>query len=207
MPTSNLLCSASSRRCDELARRLGRLHRSDGVPHLDGGVRHVGGDLQLDLPDLRFDLAQLHARARDARRPARSAERIGHVDCRPSSADTAVREQRRERVARCRPEWCSVIWLPSDAVVRALQLRAADALHAVVHLQVDDRQRLVAQEAQRGVVVLEVLLGDLEVGALAERAPNRRFDVDRLGLEVGPIDRVERGRPVRIFGAATRSAA
>ena len=79
MPTSNLLCSASSRRCDELAGRLRGLHRFGGVPQLDRRVGDFGRHLQLDLLDLRFDLAQLHAGAGHRRVLRARAERVGDV--------------------------------------------------------------------------------------------------------------------------------
>ena len=113
--------------------------------------------------------------------------------------------------------------LPSTPLFDRCRYGAADALHAVVHLQVDDRQRLVAQVAQRGGVVLDVLLGDLEIGALAERAresPPRRRPVrhesraDRPGraspLQFGSsvpdtISRLSASSAVRLaFSAVTR---
>ena len=93
MPTSNLLCSASSFFCAELARRLRGLHGLGGVLRLNGGVGHVGRDLQLDLLQLRLHLIELHARACDVGLLRAQAERIAEVQLhRP--ARVAVAEQR-----------------------------------------------------------------------------------------------------------------
>ena len=73
---------------------------------------------------------------------------------------------------------------------------------AVVPLQIELRERLVAHVLQRDVVGLDGLARLLQIGALVERLAHRRLHVERLGKECRPIDRIDLRGPQRIVGAA-----
>src|SRR5262249_13580628 len=148
------------------------------------------------LFQLRLDLVQLHARARDAGFLRAGAERVRDVHLR-RPLRVLVAEQRTERIADT--AWDSSGDLAAeDAALRAEDLRAAEALRNVGERQIRLRLQLLAQVAQRDVVLVDRLLRDREVSALAERAPDSGLDVDRLRDEVGPVDRIELRVPVRV---------
>ena len=200
MPTSNLLCSASSRRCASSRDACAACTRFGVVPDADGRVGDLGRDLQLDLLELRLDLAQLHARAGHGRVLAAQADRVGDVQLRRSTADSC--RPKSEPSASLMPPGIDRRrrWLPSMPDVQRCRYGPPTPWHAVVDLQVHVGQRLVAQVLQRRRVVLDVLPGNLEVGALLERPLDGRLDVDRLGRE-RRADRSRRASPVQ-FGSS-----
>ena len=170
---------------------------------VDRGVGHIRRHLQLDLPGLRHDLILLHARAGHRRFLRADAERVADVH-RHGPARILRVEQRVERVAVTARDGAGglLVHRAADLIGGVGVLRSAKADQAVGGRQIDLRAHLVDEIFQGDVVGLDVLLARSSRSVRsAERAPHRRFDVDRLGAKVGTVGRIEAHAPVRVLGA------
>ena len=206
MPTSNLLCSASSCRCANSRAACAAWTRFDVVLHLRRRVGDVGGDLQLDLPQLRLDLVQLHARPRHGRFLRAGAERVDDVQRdvpgRIVAAEAACSARRRSRRES------------SSVTTRLMPGPDADELRAALPDQAVARRRRrpgAASGCAGYFSVTSLICRFFLACARSVRASSARrtaaVDVDRLGPEIGPVGRIELARSSWDPGCRRRSAA
>ena len=201
MPTSNLLCSASSRRCERSRATCAAWTPRPLFCDLDRGVGHLGRHLQLDLLHLRLHLVQLHTRPRRRRLLRAQAERIADVH-RNGPRGIAVPEQRR-RARRRQPPGIDPGHLAADAGAGRDQLRAAQTLHAVVRRC---RSACGSVWSRRYFSVMSLASTfffaiSMSVRSLSARRIAASMSIGsgwKSGRSVGSM----RGAPVRVVGAA-----